>query len=192
MTVQIVPASAQDAEDLARLIIIGNANDKMFNRIVSPGKVSTPAQKAEQLRWRTARNALNMQRRGTYWFKAVDTKTSETIGFVGAVAPKSEESAWDGTLCESMDAEWFAKYMKATMETKEALLEGREDVWCKLFRGRSGVSFRMMLLTDGLKTFPLWLSIRITKAVALEPDCSPRSASWQIRWVRMFTWSQVQ
>lgn len=131
MSVEITAASPQDAGDLARLVILGNADDAMFTRIVSHERNATPAQRAEQLRWRTERNRANMQRAGTHWFKAVNTTTGETVGFAGVVAPQAEESKWDGKLSETMDEEWFKIYMGAVGEKKEALLGGREDVWCE-------------------------------------------------------------
>ena len=133
MTVEISPASPQDAEDLARLVILGNADDAMFTLVVSPERNATPAQKAEQLRWRTERNRSNMQRAGAHWFKAIDTATGESVGFAGVVAPQSEESKWDGKLSETMDGKWFGIYMGTVGGKKEALLGGREDVWCEYF-----------------------------------------------------------
>ena len=133
MSIEITAASPQDAGDLARLVILGNADDAMFTRIVSHERNATPAQQAEQLRWRTERNRLNMQRAGTHWFKAVDTSTGENVGFAGVVAPQAEESTWNGKLSETMDEEWFKIYMGAVGEQKEALLRGREDVWCMFF-----------------------------------------------------------
>ena len=131
MSTHITSASPQDAEDLSRLIVLSNANDAMFTLIVSPSLNATPAHKAEHLRWRTERTRFTMQRTGTHWFKAVDTSTNESVGFAGVVAPENEKSAWEGTPTETMDQKWFEAYMKATTETKEALLGGREDVWCK-------------------------------------------------------------
>jgi hypothetical protein len=133
MSIQISPASPQDAEDLARLVILGNADDAMFTLVVSPERNATPAQKAEQLRWRTERNRSNMQRAGAHWFKAVDTLTGESVGFAGVVAPQSEESKWDGKLSETMDEKWFKIYMGAVGEKKEALLGRRDDVWCEFW-----------------------------------------------------------
>jgi hypothetical protein len=104
MSIQILPASSQDAGDVARLVILGNADDPVFTRIVS--------------------HELN-------WFKAVDTSTSESVGFAGVVAPQSEESKWDGKLSETMDEKWFGVYMRDVGEKKEALVGGREDVWCE-------------------------------------------------------------
>jgi hypothetical protein len=131
MSIQILPASSQDAGDVARLVILGNADDPVFTRIVSHELNATPGQQAEQLRWRTERNRSNMQRRGAHWFKAVDTSTSESVGFAGVVAPQSEESKWDGKLSETMDEKWFGVYMRDVGEKKEALVGGREDVWCE-------------------------------------------------------------
>ena len=139
MSIQILPASSQDAPDVARLVILGNADDAMFSRVVSHELNATSAQQAEQLRWRAERNRSNMQRRGAHWFKAVDTTTGESVGFAGVVAPQSEESKWDGKLSETMDAKWFEIYMGAVGGKKESLLEGREDVWCKFAGVCSGI-----------------------------------------------------
>lgn len=147
MSIQISPASPQDAEDLARLVILGNADDAMFTLVVSPERNATPAQKAEQLRWRTERNRSNMQRVGAHWFKAVDTLTRENVGFAGVVAPQSEESKWDGRLSETMDEKWFEIYMGAVGEKKESLLEGREDVWCKFCVSLTVRDVLLLLLT---------------------------------------------
>ena len=125
MPLQISPSSPQDADDLTRLVVLGNADDAMFTLIVSHERNATPAQRAEHLRWRTERTRMNMQRAGTHWFKAVDTLTGQSVGFAGVVAPQNEKSAWDGKLSETMDEKWFAIYMQATKEKKEALLGGR-------------------------------------------------------------------
>lgn len=153
MTVEISPATPQDAEDLARLVILGNADDAMFTLVVSPERNATPAQKAEQLRWRTERNRSNMQRAGAHWFKAIDTATGESVGFAGVVAPQSEESKWDGKLSETMDEKWFKIYMGAVGDKKEALLGGREDVWCK-FCVSLTVRDVLLLVADSLETCP--------------------------------------
>ena len=147
MTIQISPASSQDAGDLSRLIVLGNANDAMFTLIVSRERNATPAQKAEHLRWRTERTQFNMQRAGTHWFKAVDTATGEAVGFAGVVAPENEASAWDGTMSETIDEKWFAIYSQATTEKKEALLEGREDVWCEFCNSLKNPAY---LVTDSM------------------------------------------
>jgi hypothetical protein len=131
MTIQITPASPQDARDLSRLVVLGNANDAMFTLIVSPERNATPEQKAEHMRWRTERTRFTMQRAGTHWFKAVDSSTGENVGFAGVVAPENEKSAWDGKPTETMDEKWHKIYLEATTEKKEAALGGREDVWCK-------------------------------------------------------------
>jgi hypothetical protein len=148
MSIQISPASPHDAEDLARLVILGNADDAMFTLVVSPERNATPAQQAEQLRWRTERNRSNMQRAGAHWFKAIDTTTGESVGFAGVVAPQSEESSWDGRLSETMDEKWFNIYMGAVGKKKEALLAGREDVWCEFW-----ISF-----DDRLFSFFVWIA----------------------------------
>ena len=158
MSIRISPASPEDAEDVARLVILGNADDAMFTLVVSPERNATPAQKAEQLRWRTERNRSNMQRAGAHWFKAVDSTTGESVGFAGVVAPHSEESSWDGKLSETMDEKWFNIYMGAVGEKKEALLEGREDVWCKfcvsLSIGRVSTYCLFFSIADNLKICP--------------------------------------
>lgn len=152
MSIQISPASPHDAEDLARLVILGNADDAMFTLVVSPERNATPAQQAEQLRWRTERNRSNMQRAGAHWFKAIDTTTGESVGFAGVVAPQSEESSWDGQLSETMDETWFNIYMGAVGKKKEALLAGRGDVWCESWGSlTTGFSFLVGWLTTSCR-----------------------------------------
>lgn len=132
MSIQILPASEQDAEDIARLMVLTNADDKMFNYVVTPERNATLAQKEEQVRWRTERIRFNIQRAGVYWLKAVDTLTSQLVGLIGVDSPQNEKSAWKGEMTETVDEARFKDVMQTIKQKKEDLLGDRKDFWREL------------------------------------------------------------
>lgn len=129
MTIQITPATEDDASALAQLVVVCNVDDAIFNHIVPPSKNATPEQKAEHLRWRSERNRWNMRKQGTYYFKAVDTMTDTVIGFAGVISPDSEKNAWPGGPSETVDQGYFVEYVQAVERKKNELLEDAKDVW---------------------------------------------------------------
>lgn len=132
MSIQILPASEQDAEDIARLMVLANADDKMFKYVVTPERNATTAQKEEQVRWRTERIRFNIRRTGVYWLKAVDTLTGQLVGQIGVASPKNEKSAWKGEMTETVDEARFKEVMQTIKQKREDLLVDREDFWREL------------------------------------------------------------
>lgn len=133
MAIQIIPASEQDAEGLARMVVLCNADDKIFNHIVARERNATPAQKAEHIRWRSERNRWNMQKKGTHYFKAIDTLTNRPVGFAGIASPDNDKTPWPGVLSDTVHDGYFMEYVQAVSQKRKELLGEGDDVWRKLY-----------------------------------------------------------
>lgn len=163
MTVQILPASEEDAEDLARMVVLCNADDKIFNHIVARERNATPAQKAEHIRWRSERNRWNMRKKGSYYFKAVDTLTKSSVGFAAIISPENEKSAWPGGPSDTVDQEYFMEYVQAVERKKKDLLGDADNIWRES---------RLDLCVTAL-------AVQLTASRCARYGCAPRvSRSW--------------
>jgi hypothetical protein len=129
MSFHISRASHLDAEELAQLVIVTNGTDGFFGLIAPPEKNATPEQKAEHLRWRAERIGMNIQRKGTHWFTAVDVASNKIVALAGVTAPENEKSAHSGEISETIDEVIFKELREALEQKKQELLGDRADVW---------------------------------------------------------------
>jgi hypothetical protein len=129
MSFHISRASHLDAEELAQLVIVTNGTDGFFGLIAPPEKNATPEQKAEHLRWRAERIGMNIQRKGTHWFTAVDVASNKIVALAGVTAPENEKSAHSGEISETIDEVIFKELREALEQKNQELLGDRADVW---------------------------------------------------------------
>ena len=130
--IRILAATEHHAEDFARLTILANAQDKMFSYICRSDRNATLTQQSEHLRWRTERIRNRMLSAGTYWFRAVDVKTGDTVGIAGVIAPHCDKSGWTDESSDTVDKQAFEECAQIIAQKRKELLDDREDVWCEL------------------------------------------------------------
>jgi hypothetical protein len=140
MSFRISPASHLDAEELAQLVIVTNGTDGFFGLMAPPERNATPEQKAEHLRWRSERIGMNIQRKGTHHFTAVEVASDRIVALAGITAPENEKSAHSGEISETIDKAIFKQLREALEQKKQELLGDRADVWrgCYLLYCLSG------------------------------------------------------
>lgn len=72
-----------------------------------------------------------MKSAGTYWFRAVDVQSGDTVGVAGIVAPHCDKSGWTNKPSEAVDKQSFERCAQMMAQKRHDLLGDREDVWCE-------------------------------------------------------------
>lgn len=138
MTIDIVPATPEDASTLVPIGLLAFSKDPL-NRAIEKYADLTPAQRSEHLQWRIGRSKLRMTGPRKHWFKAIDSETGNLVGYTGAAAPEKEEQPKTTTsilehLTEApatIDRELAAAAERELEEVKKRNVGDRKDLWCK-------------------------------------------------------------
>jgi hypothetical protein len=190
MSFKISPASHLDAEEIAQLIIVTNGTDRFFGLITPPERNATPEQKAAHLRWRAERIGMNIQRKGTHFFTAVDVASNKIVALAGVTAPENEKSAHSGEISETVDEALYKKFMEAVEQKNQELFGDRKNIWRECYVTSLMAWLPLPYLADRKQISTPWLSIRNINTAVLVVNCSTRLVCWQTKLIRSFTWNR--
>ncbi|GAM86997.1 hypothetical protein ANO11243_050180 [Dothideomycetidae sp. 11243] len=133
MTIEIHPATEQDAEELTPIAMAAFRNDVLnvkVEPILSESNPATSEQRAEYVKYRTERLRNRLTGTDKYWYKAVDVDTGKAVGLTGIYGPTAEQGAAADKPLPDPEANAVVEGVHAELtRCKKEFLGERQDVW---------------------------------------------------------------